>query len=415
MTDLLSSGPDTPGRRGTKVVVLLLCLLAVVALVIEHAGGKSHSRRPLAAVPSRTPSPFVTTRAPVPTPVESSPAQQDQVHALLQGIPGTPPRDTVLLLGGTRPTTVGGRPGQFAQVPLRPGEAVSTILPAKDGFVVAVQHPMYLVGQPSADLYFVATGGRVTHLTADDDFVLGLAGDRVFAIRYGSIADDATAAQRRGTVTEIAVTGHLLRRHTVAAELRLVADTNRGLLVTSYGGGMAVNQLQLLDPATMAIRGRITVVGAVFRNGDWIGWTPPYCTSLCSLTVVNARDARPEFVVSTPPDFFAGAFAMSPDRRTLAVSYFGRHPEGKLDAAGGYVEVITLATGHRQRVPGVQTAEKQTADLAWTPDGRSLAIGVGLPDRDERAIALWPAHGGRLRVLPRRYPGASQPSALVAL
>ena len=42
MTDLLSSGPDTPGRRGTKVVVALLCLLALTALVIEHAGGKSH-------------------------------------------------------------------------------------------------------------------------------------------------------------------------------------------------------------------------------------------------------------------------------------------------------------------------------------------------------------------------------------
>ncbi len=414
MTDLLSSGPDTPGRRGTKVIVVCLCLLAIAAFVIEHAGGSSHSRRPLASVTSRTPAPSVTTGTPSPTRTHAPAAAQADVHAVLQGLAGTAPRGVVLLVGGTKPTTVGGRADQFAQVPLGKGDGVSAILPAKGGFVVAVTHPLQAQGRPDADIYWVHTDGRATHITGADDLVLARTGDRIFAMRYGSTDSHATDAQRHGTVTELTLDGHVVVQHKVAAALRLVADTSRGLLITTYGLGTPAEQLQLLDPATMAIRLRIIPVGAVLRNGDWVGWTPPFCTELCALTVVNVRNVQLEVTVPISPDFFIAAFAMSRDGRKLAVSYFGRHPEGKLDAAPGYVEVTTVATGQVVRIPGVRTAEKQAADLAWTPDGRSLAIGVGLTDQDERGIGLWPANGGRLRVLPGRYPGGYPPSALVA-
>jgi hypothetical protein len=209
--------------------------------------------------------------------------------------------------------------------------------------------------------------------------------------------------------------GRVLARHPAPAGLGLHADTSAGLLVTIAPPGQGPTELQIVDPRTLAPRRRLGPVGyVVAATGTQAAWTSDTCTARCWLTVADLPSGTRHSVV-LHRDFDPGTAAFSPDGRRLALGYFGRHPQQAGGAAPGFVEVTDLATGRTTPVPGVATGIKQTAGLAWTTDGRALAITVVRPDSDTTLAGLWPLPGGPVRVLPRIFTGAGAPPALTVL
>jgi|SRR5829696_177991 len=405
MGDLLVSGaPDRPPRFSIRLVVGGLTLLAVgvlVALPLLDSGSPTEpGPRPPATTPSASTSPA--------TPPPLLP--DEQVQARLDGSPGDLPSGVVLALGGPEPTAVGRGSGPaFAldQLPLADGEAVSALLPASGGLVAVVQHAVLSDTEPAARVYLVGAGGPVL-LAEADEVVVGHRRDRVFALRYGP------GWTSPGTLLQVSWSGRVVAGHSTPVGFALHADTPAGLLTSIRPLGDEPARLQLVDPLTLAVREQLGPIGYVLTaTATRAVWLPHSCAGPCGLAVADlTTGARSTVRLAT--GFDPGSAAISPDGRHLAVGYRGRHPQQPGGAAAGFVEVVTLPTGRVSRIPGVATGIKQVAELAWTPDGKSLALTVGQPEDDRRRVGLW-APGGPVRVLPADVAGAGAPSALLAL
>lgn len=402
MAEVLTGGPpERPPRRWSRVAAAV----AAVLVVGTGAGLVVRVARP-AAAPVSTPSPSPSASSGW---TASAPAQ-DLVEPRLDGVPAPAPDGARLVVGGPHPTGVGRGAPWLGRLPVSADEAVSRVLAVPAGLVVAVQRRQLSDTQPSSKIYLVRHTAAVL-LAAADEVVVGVAGDRVFTLRYGP-----SGQGRPGTLLELTLSGRVLARHSVPAGFSPQADTAAGLLVAVYpvtGNGPA--DLRIVDRHTLAVRQRLGQVAYVAAaTSTRAAWISAGCTSRCDLTVADLPNgARRALAVAN--GYGVGAFAFSPDDRRIAVGYYGRHPQQPGGTAPGFVEVVTLSSGARERVPGVATGIKQVADLAWTPDGQWLAISVGWPDQDIRRVGLWPADGGPVRVLSGRYVGGYPPSALLAL
>lgn len=402
MAEVLSGGPaDRPPRRWSRVATAVAAVLVLGAGV----GQVVRAARP-AAAPVPTPSPSQSASSGWMT----STPDQERVQPRLDGVPAPAPDGVVLVVGGPHPTGVGRGAPWLGRLPVSADEAVSKVLAVPGGLVVAVQRRQLSDTQPSSKVYLVRHTAALL-LAAADEVVVGLRRDRVFTMWYG-----LSGQGRPGTLIELTLSGQVLARHSVPAGFIPLADTADGLLVAVYpvtGDGPA--DLRIVDRHTLAVRQRLGRVGYVLAaTSTRAAWINAGCTSRCDLTVAELPDGARR-TVPVANGYGVGTLAFSPDDRRIAVGYYGRHPQQPGGTAPGFVEVVTLSSGARERVPGVATGVKQVADLAWTPAGHWLAIGVGWPDQDIRRVGLWPAKGGPVRVLPGRYVGGSPPSALLAL
>ncbi len=315
-----------------------------------------------------------------------------------------------LVVGGPHPTGIGRGAPRLGGVPVPADGLVTRVLAVPAGLLVQVQRRQ-LDAQPAAKIYLVRRDGRTTLLTATDEVVVGWRGEEIFALRYGT-----TGPESPGVLTELALSGRVLAIHSVPAGLAPQTDTAAGLVVAVYpAGGDAPANLQILDRRTLAIRQRLGKVGYVVGAiSTQAAWTVPGCASTCELVVADLPTG-PRRTIALAPGYGVGAVAFSFDGQRVAIGYYGRHPQQPGGAAPGIVEVVDLASGARHRVPGVNTGIKQVADLAWTPDGRWLAVAVAWSDLGFRRVGLWSARGGPIHVLPGRFPGADTPAALLAL
>jgi hypothetical protein len=399
MGEVLTAGPpERPPRLRARLVLAVVVALALGAVVAPRLIGE----RPSA-------------QAPRPTPTATSPPPQslaeDDVQPRLDGPAAALPDGLVVAVGGPKPTVAGRGTGPaFAldRLPLEEGEAVASVTSVPAGLLVVVQTPFLTAANHRSKIYLVSAH-RAVMLTQADEVVVGHRRDRLLALRSGY------GWEGPGTLLQVSWTGRVLARHATPEGLSLQADTPQGLLVTISPRAEQPSRLQLIDPRTTKVIKQLGPVEyVVAATSTQAAWTSYRCVEHCALTVLDLPTGL-RHAIPMPPDFYPGHAAFSPDGRRLAIAYYGLHPQQAGGPAPGFVEVRDVAGAGVVRIPGLATGIKQSAEVAWTPDGTGLALSVGFPDTDTRRVGLWPLSGGPVGVLPGTFPGGSDPSALIAL
>lgn len=408
--DLLSGGPsDRAPRRWLKVASVMVTVVAAVGVGLGYVLTGGSPAFPPSAVPSHraSSSPPALTLAP------PSPPADVVVEPRLAGMSAVVAGGVRLVVGGPHPIGVGAGAPRLSGLPVPAGWELTGVRAVPAGLLAVVQRLQLVDTAPSSKMYLVRPGGAAVLLTAADVAVPAFGGQAIFALRMGATGP-GSPANPPGVLSEVSLSGRILDRHPVPAGFDLLADTGAGLLVTVSPSSRGVD-LQVLDRATLAVRQRLGTVSYVLAaTSTRVAWVTPGCTDTCQLVVVDVP-AGARHTIALEPGYQAGAAAFSPDGRHLAVSYYGRHPQLPGGAAPGVLDMVDLTTGQTQRIPGVNTAIKQAADLAWTPDGRWLAVAVGYPTRDFRRIGLLPTAGGPIHVLPGHVPGGYLTGALLAV
>ena len=311
------------------------------------------------------------------------------------GVPGRIPAGVELLVGGRNASVLGGARAWLGRVPVGPDEEVARFLPVSGGVIVQVAR---LDGRASSTIYFVARQGSVTKLAEADSVAVSLDRKRVFALNRS-----ARTSGGPGRLLEVDLTGQVVRRWSTSAELWLETDSTEGLVVSEFlaqpNGG---TQIRVLDHRTLHIRRRLgSVARVISATSHTVAAWPARCAGTCKLLLIDIVDGR-QRQVRTAAGFTVGTVALRPDGARLAVGYFGRSYQQPGGRARGFVDVVDVRTGVSQRVPGVGSGVKHTAELAWLPDGWSLALGVDLPD-DVRRIGLWSLRSRRVALVPGTF------------
>lgn len=414
VTDELSSGPERSGPGWLVAVLACVAVLALVTLLTQTGGhAKTAKPSPTGTPPLTVPTgSYEITLAPPSTqpppsdgpignravPPSGSPAF---VESSLEGIASrVVPSGVRLLLGGEHPTELGGNAHQFSRVPIHAHQAVSGIVAIKDGFLVEVDNQA-LKGESALAAYWVRPDGKTSLVTNTDVVIPAQSGDRIFA--YASNSGNAVPlSQQVGRLVEVTLTGHVVATHSLAAGLVPLGDTPTGLVFTD----LARNKVEFRDRHTLAVvKDVATAETNVHVDRGWlVSSDDPFCTVDCQLTVENLKTAK-TYHVAIANQLYVGEVAVNPNGRSVAISYWGAETPGS-------VVVADLASGASEELPGIVTESRRVADIAWTPDGRTLAISVSYTQNDFRRIALWPSDGGALRVLAGNHPGASEPWSL---
>ena len=394
MAEVLATGPpERQRRRGPRfaVAVVAAALLAGVAVARSGVDGAEPERAARPAPPSG------------PSHVAAA-GPEVELPGRLAGVRRPVPRGVRLLVGGPVPAAIGGTGVALDRLRLR-DESVGALLRVRGGVVARID-PHQFTASPNSRVVLVR-GDRVVSLGRADEVVAGRTGDRVYLQSYG------TDKAHPGTLVERDLAGRELARHVMRSPWFVRGDTAAGLLVeVASPRGTAPETVVLADRRTLRVQRSLGpadyVVAAERRLAAWV---LPSWSALRVVDVVTGT-AR---TLSLPRDFNIGVADFTRDGRRLAIAFRGRHPQQPGGTAPGFVEVIDVVTGQRAYVLGVETAIKQAADIAWTPDGRWLALGVGLVHDDARRIGVWPTFGGAVRLLRVLRPGGYQPSALLAL
>jgi hypothetical protein len=334
------------------------------------------------------------------------------VHPRLVGVPLRDPSSANLLVGGTQLIRVGSRTAGLGKVPIAAGHRVVGVQAVPAGLLVTVTTGDGQV-QPYLNVYLVRKGVAARLLTATDSAFPAWDGQSIFATHFATTGIDANV------VTRMDLAGHVLGRHSLPPSSLLSRDTVKGLLLETLGHDtltQSLSTLQLLDRSTFKVTRTLGKIGWVLpgSGGRRVAWTDSQCQTTCHLVATDLSTGS-RHLVPLEVGFYISVAAFSPDGKRVAITYAGRHPEGSAGPRAGFVDVVDLATGARHRIPGVATDVKQAADVSWTPDGRFLAISVGISDRDYRVVGLWPASGGAVQIVLPKVPGAYDGGALLAL
>ncbi len=413
MTDVLSGGSDRPPRRGSAVALGVAAAVVATVAVAAGAGlGPGFGSGPTAGASRHAPPPPTT------SPMLSSPPHatgDTTVEPRLAGISAGVAADVRLVVGGPRPVALGAQAPRLGGLAVPAGWEAAQVMRVPAGLIVVIRRLQLSNTEASSRVYLVGPDGAASLLAAGDEAVAAVDGAAVYVVRNGAPDADGSGIAA-GWLSKVSLSGRVLDRHVVSAGFVLQADTDAGLLVAAYRLPNGPADLQIVDGHTLAVRKRVGEVDYVLGASRTVAaWTTPRgCPTTCALVVADLTSGARR-TVTLASGYAPGPVAFSPDGRHVAVSYYGRHPQQAGGAAPGAVDVIDLATGSRQRLPGVGTAEKQAADLAWTPDGQWLAVAVGWPDSDFRRIGLWPATGGPVHVLPGRFAGGYLSGALLAV
>src|SRR5207244_1552391 len=96
----------------------------------------------------------------------------------------------------------------------------------------------------------------------------------------------------------------------------------------------------------------------------------------------------------------------------LALSFAGVPGDDAGPPEAGSVAILDLRTGRKAYVPGLTTPNAEHADVAWSADGRWLALGVKYPDQER--IAVW-RPGQDVLILPTVLAGQPTTATLSVL
>ena len=309
-------------------------------------------------------------------------------------------------MGGQHPAVIGSPTQWLSRLPVRANQAVTGAFPVEGGVVVQLRFLLQSSEGPASRFYLVRSDGSYAFLGAADRAVASRDQRAVYAL---TSARPGTA----GSLAQVALDGRVVTRTPVPDGLQVWADSAAGLLVTSTPQpGNEYADLHLVDPRTLASTrdlGQVSYVDSA--TSRYVAWQPTGCVATCGILIADLTTRAAALKVTQVPGFSVGAVAISPDGRNVAVSWLSTG----LASKPGFIEVVNVATGARRKLPGVATAVEQAADLAWTPDGRSLAVGIELPG-DVRRVGLWPLTGGPVQVLSDRFVEAEDTaSTLLAL
>ncbi|MGI8681432.1 MAG: hypothetical protein ACR2JO_04740 [Mycobacteriales bacterium] len=327
----------------------------------------------------------------------------------LAGVRTPGPGGLRLLAGGDSLNVVDAATGTRSPdtgVAVPPGGAVTELLSVGGGTLVVVQPDQSGTESGIGRVYLLRPGPAPAELARADEVVAGARPGRIWAIVHSRQPGGKT------TLAEVTSAGRPLSKRLVPESWQLLADTGSGLLVAAYRQEPP-GELMILDPVSLRVGRSVgPVTEVVAATPRLAAWTGPSCAERCDLIVGDPRDDRRK-TFRLDANFGVGRAVFSPDERQLAIAYYGRHGFDR-PATAGFVEVLDLGTGHRTRVPGVATSEKQAADVCWSSDGRWLGIGVRWPEQGYQRLAVWPVSGGPVVELPGRLP-VSYASALLAM
>ncbi len=415
MVDQLSKGPERERRDPLVTVAIALVAVALVAALVHQLGSGDKPTAvptPAATTLSLAPPTLPTDLAPSRAPIVYSPAAPDpadHITPLLVGVPSSGPLQARLVVGGAQLIGFGDGSLPTGRVPVPDGEMIGQLLAVPSGLVAMVSQNQNraLTPGPYSKAYFVPKVGPARFLGDVDWVVVAHDGRSVFAERYGQ--DGA-----KNQVLQIDLAGKVLARHSLDGSLSVQADTAVGLLLQRNPQDSTAPSVDVVDRRTFAVRQHLDRSGYLIgASATQAAWVDAQCEHSCPVVVANlVTGAR--HVLKPARHAGVGFVSFSPDGKRAALAYYGQHSGSSGVASAGFVEVFDLATGHRHQVPGVATDVKQSADLAWTPDGRWLAIAVVITDQDVRKVGLWPAAGGPVRLVGS-VPGTANGGSLIAL
>jgi hypothetical protein len=406
MTDVISSGPERPARR-RRPRTWLVGLVAAAALVggIRLWDGGGSPDRPTATPPGPSPDRPVTRVA----------------TFRLDGIPGTGPPESRVLISAVRYAALAGRPsvvtgtGEVGPLDLgaaggQPGPGEQLVARRLPGATVVFRQdvaarPLGAAVRPDR--------GRAVELGPGLDTVVAARGGGWLAARTGT--DDVP-----GRLVGVGADGRQRWQRPLARPALLLRDTPYGLLVEvmarSVEGEADHGELLLVDPRTGRPRHRIGAVDAVLDStDDRVAWIPYGCLewpSRCKVAVTELG-SRLERTYPTPDGRPVAAAAFPPDQTTLAVSFAGRAEFAQQVDPDGYVSVLPLATGVFERMPGLTTAAGLAATVTWIQDGL-LVAGVNVDTNADRLLSWSPGQPGPV-VLPGSLPPYTASGYLAAL
>jgi hypothetical protein len=175
-----------------------------------------------------------------------------------------------------------------------------------------------------------------------------------------------------------------------------VLDTRYGLVTQLTGPG---GQIQVVRRET----GRVlrSFPGDAVAIGDrWVAQLArPGCSGDCRLVLRPlAGGASRQFPLAAEPAALVGRF--SSDGRWLALAFPAGPQVGAPAQSPGWISVLDLQTGALHRVAGLVTPPSRRPILDWSPDGRSLVVGI--QDGSLLRLGVWAADrpGDPLTVLP---------------
>ena len=386
MGDELAAGPSGPRRRWT-LPVLGAAVLLLFGYVVTH----------------RYPAPVAPDRAgPTTVPEVLRPASGDGLPRVTGDI-GLGPAGLRVLVGGPSPRIFDLHTGRLASIRgLRLAEGERAVLqPIAGGMLVTVLAEDAVKARTSllrdGKSVPVGTDVRVTP-SRDGQLILST---------YGIGGTGVTLADLSGGV------------HARWARPGLdipLQDTPAGLVLSQYEtAARSGADLLLVDPRTGQVRSRLATHRIPLAvSATAVAHAPADCGRACRLTVTDLRTGRGRDYPA-PDEGTPKSAEFSPDGRRLALAVPGRYLGGRLTVRPGFAAVLDLAGGSTVRVPGVETEANEAPEITWSPDGKTLVLGVWQPDRVE--VGLWsplrPA--GRLVVLRTQPPGERETGVLTVL
>jgi hypothetical protein len=402
VTDVISSGPERPvgPRRGRTWLVTAVVGVALAGAVWHWGSGGSSEPDAVPRTPQVSPVPV--------TP--NTPAGR-MAKFRLDAAPGVVPADRQLLIAGTftqtgkasSPSTISADGKVTPLAGLRPPvQLPTTVQRLKGATAIVVENQ----GFTPVDTYVTPDHGPNVHFGAGLDTVLDAYGGGYLAAESGT-TDTADGMARPGRLISFSSTGEKRWQRALDTPTYFYRDTAYGLLADVIAPGEdGHGSLALLDTRTgHLVHGLGAVDYVLAATDDKVAWIPYGCGEWprhCTLAVTDLR-TRQQQTISLPRGRAPGIAAFSPNETMLALAFNGEHEFADQVDPDGYVSVLYLSTEQFQRMPGLTTAAKQAATLAWGPD-LQLFLGIHVNDDEDRLLLWTPGWPGPQVLPPKLRP-----------
>lgn len=390
-SDILSQGEERePSPRPRRLVVAVVLAVALGAVIVTHLPHHHPRAHPQAAA-SRHPV-IPGAQAGLPTEPDGIIGPSAGWDARIQlPVAGSQPR-------WFQPAT--GRSMPIAGLPLNPAGYLFTRVAG--GWAVRPNPP-----GDAADcdgcaacgncdprplpVYFLASGAAA-HQIGNANAVAPGATDGTLWVTSG------------GTAQEISTSGQPLRAPVrLPAHYQIVQGTVRGLLLAPSGQqpGQATDWLWAPPPPSKPATGVATAPAdhmftrVIAASAAKIIWAP-HCTTRCHLVIRDLANGR-DITIVLPTGSSIASGVLSPDRKYLAVQVRSAS-DGDSGASPTQLEVVTVATGFLQPVPGTSVSSDALDGFGWPASGNTLVAELSFTTKVQ--VASW-------------KPGATRPAVVV--